>query len=418
MPRPNKSGRIDHHADGAASRTVWRFVDYEGRFGAKEALKQFKAQCVPKYIQWHINAWDGYGGAALLALNRLRAEKDFIWYQGAVVELLTVATNTHPEYQGYLLTSRHEPAQASDVGSMLRVDGRRALVVLTRLILAGFLEKVPWPPSSPAGPIPDDPSLRLLQDVAAASKKGAGKGGGKGHSRGENADDALTKGGRSEMLAAQANIEGTAAAETPPAEGGQAAPQGENAETVKVVCPNCGNTGSVPKVAQGHKVAQCSKCRAIVTYGNPQTSTSMTSTNPDGRVGLANGGVRDASPNAHPPSVIRLQDVRDQGIEPNKYSAAGNAFGIQVCAAWGYVTHDGGEYATEIAHWAALYDDSEHGLMSLTPERQEKVKAKLLRICGIVRTHAQRYENPAAYLERTLQNAIRDARRAKRRRMA
>jgi hypothetical protein len=387
---------------------VWRFVDYDGRYSAAAALEHFRQE-VPKYLQWHINAWDGYGGAAVTALSRLRGEKDFIWLQGAVVELLTVATNTHPEYQGYLLTSRYEPAEASQVGSMLRVDGRKARAVLTRLAAVGFLEQVPWPPSPSVGPIPDDPSLRLLGDVAAAGKKAAQKGGAKGRFRGENTEEAFKKGERSEALAAQEKkIEGTAAAETPPAQGGQAV---ETDAAGRLKCPKCGHVGKPVKPLQACETATCANCGTKLQLRN--TPTSTTSTNPDGRAGLAPGHTPGVSPQAGPPSVIRLQDVRASGIEPCRYSVAGNEFGVQICAAFGY-SGDAAEYGNEVAHWAALYDDCEHGLMSLTPDRQAKCKVKLLKICGVVRANPGRYQCPAAYLERVLQNAIRDARRAKR----
>jgi len=386
---------------GTGARTVWRFVDYAGRFGAEEALKQFKAQCVPKYLQWHINAWDGYGGAVMTAKDRLKAEKNFIWLQGAVVELLTVATNTHPEYQGYLLTSRMEPMEASEVGSILRVDGRKARAVLIRLKAVGFLEEVPWPLSSPAAPIPDDPSLRLLQDVAKAGKKAAGKRGEKGRYRGENADDAFRKGRRSERLAAQANLEVTAAAETPP---GQAAQTAEATEARKLVCPNCGHKGEAPKAVT--KAGQCSQCGTLVPAMNGPTST--TSTNPDGRAGLAHGDIRGASPHAGPPSVIRLQEVRETAIEPHKYSTSGNEFGQRVCDAYGFVAHEGGEYVNEVAHWAKLYDEE---LVTLSDFAQRKVKDKVLRIAGEVRTGKRRPECPGSYVQRVMQNAIRDCRR-------
>ncbi len=389
---------------GEPNRYVWRFVDYKGRFGAEEALKQFKAQCVPKYIQWHINAWDGYGGAAVLALNRLRAEKEFIWLQGAVVELLTVATNTHPEYQGYLLTSRHEPATASNVGSMLRVDGRKALAVLTRLENVGFLEQVPWPPSDSDGPIPDDPRLRLLRDVAAASKKPAGKGGGKGRFCPENTDAPLQKRRSSEMLAAQAKVEGTAA-ETPPGEGGQVA---QTLEMVKLVCPKCGHKGQAPKT--GAKQGQCTQCGTVVPNLQTSTSTtSTTSTNPDAGVGREPGTVQAFRPKAHPPSIVRLQEVREE-ITPRKYSPAGNEFGEQICAAYGFVAREGGDYVSEVAHFAKIYDEY---FVTLSDLSQAKVRQKVLRIAAEIRTGKKHPECPGAYMQRVMQNAIRDQKRLK-----
>ncbi len=354
-----------------------------------------------KFIRWPINAWLGPEGDALRCMNYLRGEKEYIWLKGCVAELLEAATNTDPELQGYLLTSRHEPATASDVGSMLRVDGRKALAVLTRLEKAGFLERVPWPPADSNGPIPDDPSLRLLQDVAKASTKGAGKGGEKGRCRGEKAGQALVNDGRSETNAAQAKVETTAAAETPPT---QPIQSGEPMEAGKsLTCPKCGHVGKPSKA--GATLGQCSQCGTTVANGS---STPKTSTSPDGRVGLAQPTRAGASHHAHPPSIIPF--VHGQAIEARRYSAAGNAFGEEVCAALGWMAQDGSDYANEIAHWAKLYDD---GIMTLTELGQEKVKKKVMRLAMEIRTGKRSPEHPNSFLERCLQNAIIDQRRAK-----
>ena len=116
---------------------VWRFIDYVPRWGAD-------CSKLPKYIKWYINGWEGVDGEVLAALNQLRAEKDFIWIQGALMELLSRSTNTQPQYQGYLLNSQHTPATSIEIGSILRVDGRRALAVLMKLGRVGFLEQVPY----------------------------------------------------------------------------------------------------------------------------------------------------------------------------------------------------------------------------------------------------------------------------------
>jgi len=480
MRRAIKSKIVNSKSDSPDVRGVWHFIDYRARFGCN--LTQFAKAGIElaKFLRWPINAWRGPEGDALRCMNYLRAEKEYIWLKGCLAELLEAAANTDPEVQGYLLTSQHEPAEASNVGSMLRVDGRKALAVLTRLETAGFLERVPWPlssseggpPSSSDGPILDDPSLRLLRNVAQAGKKTAGKRDEKDRSRAEstdkttegrgqkgrfrvenaggsildarrlclvhlpnktsertiaaaapkprfcneNADDALKKHRRSEITAAQQTIEVTAGGrDAAPDQGGASTEAAETPEAVNVVCPKCGNAGKVPKLPEGHTIGQCSKCGTKVKVANDHTSTStsMTSTNPDAGVGLGKGSTPRPSPKAHPASIIRLQDVRNHGIEPHKYSVVGNEFGVQICAAWGYVTYEGGEYVNEVAHWAALYDDPDHGLMSLPPDQQGKAKAKLLRICGVVRAHPNRYENPAAYLERVAQNAIRDQKRAR-----
>ena len=79
---------------------------------------------VPKFVKWYINGWQGCEGDVLSALNQLRADPDFIWLQGALMELLSRATNTARCYQGHILTAAHEPATASDVGRILRTKGR------------------------------------------------------------------------------------------------------------------------------------------------------------------------------------------------------------------------------------------------------------------------------------------------------
>jgi hypothetical protein len=395
------------HPPSASSvvRKVWRFVDYHGRFWADTLRKDIDLQ---QYIKWYVNAWKGPGGEVLTALRQLARYPNFIELQGAVIELLTVATNTSPEYQGYLLSSRKEPMEASEVGSILRVNGRKALVVLARLDKCGFLEEVPWPPSDSDGPIPDDPSLRLLHDVARAGKRPPGKGGGEGRFRGENAGEPLQNRRRSEDKAAQAMVEVTAAVETPP-QGGQAAKALQAAEAVKLRCPRCGHEGQAPKGSA--KPGQCTQCGTLVA--TVPAPTSMTSTDPDAGAGLAgphghHAHKATASPQARPPSIVRLQDVW-QEIEPNKYSAAGNDFGQQVCAAYGYVAIDGGEYVNEVAHFAKLYDE---GLSTLSDFGQQKARAKLLRVAAMLRTGEKHPEAPGAYLERVLQNAIRDQKRA------
>ncbi len=383
---------------GSAGQRVWRFVDYHRRFWADTNRKDIDLQ---QYIRWYINAWTGPGGEVLAALNQLRRYGNFIELQGALIELLTVATNTSPEFQGLLLSSRKEPMQTSEVASILRVNGRKALVVLTRLQSVGFLEKVPWPRGSPRERIPDDQSLRLLQDGAPPSKKGDRKGGAQGPSRAENPGEPFTKHRRSEDKAAQAMVEGTAPGETPPSPSGPAA---ETEAAVKLRCPACGHEGQAPKGTA--KAGQCTQCGTLVP--TLQTSTSTTSTDPDGWVGPAKGTTPSASPKAHPPLVLRFEQARE--IQPHKYSAAANAFGQQICAAFGYVASERSDYVNEVAHFAMLYDDQ---YVTLSDISQAKAWEKILRVAGEVRTGKKRPECPGAYMERVVQNAIRDRKRAK-----
>ncbi len=367
-----------------------------------------------KYLRWPLNAWTAPEAAFKLAMDRLRQYPNFIELQGAVIELLTIATNTAPEFQGLLLSSGLVPMEMPEIASILRVDGRKALVIVTRIISVGILERVVWPPEGSDGTIPQDKSLRLLQDVASAGKKAAGKGGQKGRSRGENADDALKEDRRSEISAAQAKIEVSGPAHRPPSEeaqGDKAAEAGETAEAQKLTCPNCGHVGKPAKPLEACETLSCTNCGKTIklrsgTAANP--STSMSSTSPDAGAGLAQPpSGSQASPQARPASIIRFAEV--QQVQGHKYSTAANDFGQEVCAAGGFVSYDGGEYANEIAHWARLYDDE---LVTLSAFDHDKVKRKLFRIAAEVRTGKRRPENPAGYLERVLQNAIRDRKRA------
>lgn len=389
---------------------VWRFVDYEGRF-APSGMPADRE--VAQYVKWYLNGWKGPGGEWLVAVNRLRAEKEFIWYQGAIVELLTVAMNQSLEFQGALVTGSKVPMQASDVGSILRVDGRKAHAVLTRLEQVGILERVAWPRPDDDGEIQDDRSLRLLTEVSRAARKDArktaGKGGRKRGLRAENADEPL-KGGRSEGLAAQDNIEGTAgvrdaAPPTPP--GGQAAARA--AETVKAACPRCGLAATLRNVRSR---ATCPNCRHRWNHEPVKTPTPKTptaSTSPDaggGPAGPARAG-RHAAPCSDAPQVVRLADcLVGQG---HRYSEAGNAFGEQVLAASGYVAADRGDYVNEVAHWAKLY---ERCRAELSEAGIERVRAKVLRVAARIRGRRHEYGAPEAYLERTMQNEIRDRKRA------
>jgi len=213
-----------------------------------QRFSQAGIEC-PKFLRWPMNAWTGPEAGFLASLNRLRMYPNYIELQGAVVELLVLATNTAPELQGLLLSRGLVPMEVAEIASILRVDGRKALVVVTRLINVGILERVAWPIGDSDGEIPDDTSLRLLQDVASAGRKAAGKGGKKGRFRGENADDALRSCRRSEISAAQAQVEVSGPQSRPPSEGDQggkaieAAEAAEASEGDKLVCPGCGHAG-------------------------------------------------------------------------------------------------------------------------------------------------------------------------------
>lgn len=396
---------------------VWRFVDYEGRF-APTGMPADRE--VAQYAKWYINAWKGPGGEWLVALNRLRGIKEFIWYQGAIAELLTVAMNQSPEYQGSLVTGSKVPMTASEVGSILRVDGRRALVVLTRLEQVGILERVEWPSPGSGGDISDDQSLRLLQNVAEACRKGSSKGGRKPHWRAEKRGPPLNKSEKVEKAAAQQTVEVEVLDESPPAcAGGTTGPRPR-----KVTCPQCGHVGKVAKAAKGWgaEAVQCTQCGHVTRQSQmakgstPRPSTSTSSTSPDGGVGPGKQGdhaAPDPGRQAHPvsdshgePKVVRMGDVlASQG---HRYSAEANAFGEQVLAAMG-VAISAADRANEVAHWAKLWQSACEELSRLGVER---VRAKVLRIADELRQGRRRANRPCAFLERTMQNEIRDQKRA------
>ncbi|MEN6424036.1 MAG: hypothetical protein ABFE13_01635 [Phycisphaerales bacterium] len=401
---------------------LWRFLEYGGRFGTAAAMAQMH-QTVPQFIRWYINAWDGQGGEVLVAINRLRAEKDFIWYQGAFVELLTVATNQVPEYQGCLVTSRKEPMTASDVGSILRVEGRRALAVLTRFESVGLLERVTWPLPGSGEEIPEDGSLRLLHKIAEASRKKVPKGGGKRPFRGQNEGPPFNKSEKSKTDKTKTvEVE-----ETPPCgdDAGPANAAAAAAETGQgprsLMCPRCGHIGKPAKAAQGWgaKAVQCTQCGHVSRpeAANATSTTSIPSTSPDGGEGPGSPQDRpvgDPGPKALPvsdtprePHVVRLGDVL--AAQGHRYSAEANAFGEQVLAAAGYVTYDRGEFVNEVAHFAKLWDLC---CGSLTASAVDKVRAKVLRVAREIASKRHQYRKPEAYLLTTTKNEIRDAKRA------
>lgn len=398
----------------------WRFLDYGGRFGAAAAMAQMH-QTVPQFIRWYINAWDGQGGEVLVAINRLRAEKDFIWYQGALVELLTVATNQVPEYQGYLVTSRKEPMTASEVGKVLRVEPRRARTVLTRFESVGLLERVVWPLPGSGGDIPDDGSLRLPRNVAEASRKKVPKGGGKRPFRARNEGPPFNKSEKSKTDKTKTvEVE-----ETPPCgdDAGPAKAAADAAETGQgpqsLMCPQCGHIGKPAKAAQGWgaKAVQCTQCGHVSRpeAANATSTTSIPSTSPDAGAGPGSRPGGDPGQQAGPPSdtrprdahIVKIGDVLAQ--QGHRYSAEANAFGEQVLAAAGYVTCDRGEFVNEVAHFAKLW---ELCCGSLTAPAVDKVRAKVLRVAREIATKRHQYRKPEAYLLTTMKNEIRDAKRA------
>ena len=322
---------------------------------------------VGQFLKWYINCWEGPGGYVLRALNALRTGEQFIWYQGALVELLTAATNVEPRYQGYLITSRKEPMQASDVGSMLGVDGRRALRVLTRLETVGFLERAPWPP--PIGGGDDKEECRTLQ----SRQKGAGA------SRSPGRRAPKNRPGTTKNRGSPNNVE---------LETGNLLAQEKKVEfEQRKGQPGCAGT-----------------LEALEAPPAPPTAAPAISTTPT----RSDGGARPAlASRVGPPSIIAIGAVLHQ--QRHRYSEAANDFADRVLTASGYRAPNRAEYANERAHFAKAYCDLEARVRS--EARRDKAREKTLRVATEVGAARAAYRKPEAYILRTLQNARRDAAR-------
>jgi hypothetical protein len=282
---------------------------------------------------------------------------------------LTAATNIDPQYQGYLVTSRMEPASAAEVGSMLRVDGRKALAALTVLTRAGFLEQVPWPYADSDGPIVDSQSLRLLQNVAEASRKPARNRGGKGRKQPKNEDEPLIRGSRN-------------------GENGETAAQNlsEGGEPPKDQTPPCdgGNGAALRATAKA-----------------PTAAPSTSSANLDAGAGPSADG-RDACPSSLPMlgQVVRLTRYR--------YSLSAWAFADAVLLASGYREPDAAAKECEKAHWAKAWDTA---VAAFGPELAEQLKSKILGEAATLRRSGRPKDNCEAFLMAAWNNDVRDLRR-------
>ena len=95
----------------------------------------------------------------------------------------------------------------------------------------------------------------------------------------------------------------------------------------------------------------------------------------------------------------------------HRYSAEGNEFGERVVAALGWLAADRGEYVNEVAHWAKLW---ERACGELSPPGMDRVRAKVVRVAGDLRTGRTRADHPRAFLLTTMKNEIRDQKRAHR----
>lgn len=362
---------------------VWRFVEYDERFGYDSGNTHITT---PEYVRWYINGWTAPSMAVVRALGRLRAEGDFIWLQGAVIELLAWTAAQERPYQGYLLTGR-QPASATDIGSMLRVDGRKALVALGKLCRCGLLEQVPfelWAGPDSSDPNGDYHSPLSSQKRARASRKGPAKDSTKRPSRAKNKGAPFNK-TRIEKHAAHETIE---IGEGPPGQAGlgQGPANGQSP-------PDGGQSG-----ANGTEA---------LTTPATRPATSTTSTSPDAGAGPALTGSPSPGRNTGPASIIRLGQVCHG--PKRRYSAEAMDFAGQVLTASGYVTGDRGELANELAHWAKAWDERIACFDAVTAR---KIKAKVLTVAAAERGNPCGHDNPQAYINRAMNNEIIDAKRA------
>lgn len=344
----------------------------------------------------------------LVAMNRLRAEDNFIWLQGALVELLTVATQTLKQYSGYLLTSRRDPATASEIGRMLRVDGRgvhaSALAVLGTLSKAGLLEEVAWCPVDHSGNIVDEVTPPL-KDVTM-SKGGAGPAK-KPRSRPKKEGKPFKE--KSKVKEKRKNnLEGQAEAKR---------------RTENALAPT-GRVRELEPRRQGESDAQfyerrkqelLTQLQADSALAPPTTppipeTPIVSPTNPDA------GGLCRERGSRKAPHVFISHGCDPQGqrtiklhrLDPERYSAEAWRVADQVLDAVGYVARSGPDSANERATWAAAWDEA---VAVVYPSRLEFFRRKLLAKARYVCGRRDKYSRPEAYLRTAFDNLVRDFKR-------
>jgi hypothetical protein len=353
---------------------VWRFVEYEARFGVDLNKGQPK---VPKFVKWPLNAWDGPDGDVLRALAILRPEKNFIWLQGAVAELLSICTNTSQAYRGYLLSSRKEPASIAEIGSMLRIEGRgsiaRTTAALKRMERAGLLERVSWSPPVAAGPIED------IKDLLGKAKKPGKKGGAKGRKQPKNEEKPLR-------------------IEKPPTEedsrrGRRGAGRG-----------NEKGPPMTPDQLKDWEAAQEQRLRAPQTPGRLSDPTIPTNSD----AGAGPGGCKSSGRTPCPASMAPEPDVIPIGTalagRRHRYSQGAVDYAERLMAAAGFLGDDAA-WACERGHWTQAF---ERDGARLTPAAFAKVRRKALAVAARLRTGQTEAESPMRYLMTTWHNEVKD----------
>ncbi|MHC4193348.1 MAG: hypothetical protein ACYSP9_04130 [Planctomycetota bacterium] len=369
-----------------AAKKVWRFIDYDGRWaGGCDNLHS-----LPKYIKWYINAWEGCEGEVLVALNQLRAERDFIWLQGALVELLSRATNTDARHQGYILTSRRDPASASEVGRMLRLTGRgmhkQAEAALQKLSRAGFLEYVPMPTWDGSG----QPRNVTTSKQGANRQKKPG-------SKAKNAGDALKGKGKS-------------AAQKEKGERERSAPQTKENRRQMIM-------RQLEQMQDEGKGQNDATTAVTANRGQaPSAAPSTSSTRSDAGQARREPGAQSGRTPA-PPSVKQLGDIVK--LSAFRYDAGAWDFADDVLVKCGYFTsldveraRQGQGYESdqqnERAHWAKAW----HTAAGLSDaDSLAWLRAGILKRAGVVARSRHSKKNPQSYLMASWNNLVKDRKR-------
>ena len=391
--------RTPKKAKKAPGPPVYRFVKYGERWGNTKCDK------VPQFIKWYLNGWDGAGGEVLGCINQLRAEsndidlrKDFIWLQGSMLELLVITTNTHKQYQGYLLTGQKCPATASEIGRMVRVKGRGgyavSLAFLKTLIKVGLLEVVPW---VEPGSILDKPSPPPSDVTIPKAGKGPAK---KPRSRQKKEDKALKDKGKDKGKE-KSNREGQAKPETQAQE--RAAPLGHR--------PNLEPRREGESQA---KFLERRKCELGEQFRAPMPMPPATipaidatsATNHDAGEGLP---VEQSNPPHVDSPSPAVNIIQFHKLDPRRYSDAGWDVADAVMRAVGYPAQGPGDVANERARWAGAWDES---IARGGADSGPQLESKLMKKAAYVRRIRHTKNNPEAYLRTILQNLVRDVLRA------
>ena len=376
---------------------VWRFIEYDARWGdGSPVVGELKVK-QPQYLKLYLNGWDGPGGEVLRAMEVLNQYDNAVWLEGALWRLLRYSTNTSPQYRGYLLNGRKEPATASDIGRIVRVDGRgshsQARAFLLKLSRAGFLERVPWPSSS-ANPIVDNVTP-LSKDVTR-SKKG-GKRQKKPPAVAEN-DDSAFKGNRKTKNKRKINREGKAENQA----------KGQDQTVPKVNLEPRRRNESEDEYVNRHKreiIAQLNHDGQAATPSEPcppATPAIDSTTNRD-----EGGACHQDSRVPRPVDFTRRRETvgRVVRLPVDRYPAEAWDIADRVIQSIGYIEQDAPAMANERARWAAAWSRiMEDANIPDLDRLAEQLMAKARMVRGIRQTK----DNPESYLLVILRNLVKD----------